>query len=69
MALDVERARLPLGIQKYPQEFTRETRHRWTLVDDSGSVGTMFVISDGGAGCRNRTSDILITNQALYQLS
>jgi len=26
-------------------------------------------VSGNGAGCRNRTRDLLITNQPLYQLS
>ena len=33
----------------------------WTLWDGVGS--------DFGAGCRNRTRDLMITNQLLYQLS
>ena len=34
-----------------------------------GLTGELELLNFTGAGCRNRTNDLLITNQLLYQLS
>ena len=50
---------LPGGVFRYDQQNVGLCR----------PVGDWFYDAEGGAGCRNRTRDLLITNQLLYQLS
>ena len=55
----------PIRFWSLPTMYRQETKNLWR----STTVGVFFDEANFGADAPNRTGDLLITNQLLYQLS